>query len=179
MKHLRAIAGSLVYIFLNYLVAYIPCWHIRKLFYLLFGMKIGKGSRINMKCTVWDPWKIRIGKDTIINEWALLDGRGGLEIGDSTSVAMWAIIYTASHYASSPEFEYFTRPTKIGDCCWICARVVILPGSVLADRTIVSANSVYKGKSEESGIYAGVPATFVRHRAVEDNYVRSWVTHLR
>ena len=39
-RHIKATAGALVYIFLNYFVTNIPCWHIRKLFYMLFGMKI-------------------------------------------------------------------------------------------------------------------------------------------
>ena len=36
--------------FINYFVAYIPSWTIRKLFYRAVGMKIGKGSRIKQVC---------------------------------------------------------------------------------------------------------------------------------
>ncbi len=178
-QHVKAIAGALVYIFLNYLVTNIPCWHIRKLFYMLFRMKIGTKSRLNMKVIVWDPWKIRIGKETIVNEYAFLDGRGGLTIGDSTSIAMWAVLYSSSHYADSPSFEYYTKPTVVGDNCWVCARSIVLPGSNVKDRVIIGANSVFKGEAEEAGIYSGNPSSLVRKRKVDDDYNREWITHMR
>ncbi len=142
-------------------------------------MKIGKGSRINMKVIIWDPWKIRIGEKTIVNEYALLDGRGGLTIGNGTSIAMRAIMYSSSHYADSPVFEYYTKSTSIGDCCWICANSIILPGSIVKNRVIIGANSVFKGEAEEASIYAGNPCKFLRKRQVEDNYSRDWCTHFR
>ncbi len=178
-QHIKAIVGALVYIFLNYFVTNIPCWHIRKLFYMLFGMKIGAESRLNMKVLVWDPWKIQIGKGTIVNEYAFLDGRGGLKIGDGTSIAMWAVLYSSSHYADSGSFEYYTKPTVIGNSCWICARSILLPGSVVNDRVIISANCVFKGEAETAGIYGGSPCQYIRERKVDDNYDREWITHLR
>lgn len=176
---MKAAAGALVYIFLNYFVTNIPCWHIRKLFYVLFGMKIGAGSRLNMKVIVWDPWRIQIGRGTIVNEYAFLDGRGGLKIGDGTSVAMWAVIYSSSHYADSATFEYYTRSTAIGDNCWICARAIVMAGSCIQDRAIIGANSVFKGQAEAGGIYGGVPCQHIRDRKVERNYEHKWVTHFR
>ncbi len=178
-KHIKALFGAMVYIFLNYFVNIIPIWHIRKLFYLLFGMRIGAGTRINMKVLVWDPWKIRIGKGTIINEYAMLDGRGGLTIGDGTSIAMWAVLYSSSHYADSDSFEYYTKPTFIGNNCWICARTVVLPGSKVNDRAIIGANSVFKGETKIAGIYIGNPCEYIRERRVDNKYDHKWVTHLR
>ena len=178
-SNIKSFAGALIYIFTNYFVANIPCWHLRKFFYLLFGMKIGKGSRLNMKVLVWAPWKIQIGEDTVVNEYALLDGRGGLSIGNGTAIAMWATRYSSSHYSDSDTFEYYTKPTVIGNCCWICARSIILPGSEILDRAIIGANSVFKGKTEAAGIYVGNPCQFIRRRKVENNYRREWLTHLR
>lgn len=179
MKGIKSIFGPIIYIFLNYIVANIPCWHIRKLFYLMFGMRIGNGSRLNMKVLVWNPWKIKIGENTIVNEYALLDGRGGLTIGNGCSIAMWAIVYSSSHYSDSVNFEYYTKPTVIGDCCWICARSIILPGSEIKDRSVIGANSVFKGITNEADIYSGNPCVFVRKRQVDDNYNRQWTTHFR
>ena len=71
------IKSSFVYVFLNNFVNYIPCWSIRRAIYRLFGMKIGKNSRIMMKTIVVYPKGITIGENSIINEQCLLDGRGG------------------------------------------------------------------------------------------------------
>ena len=68
---------DLLYVFTNYIVAYIPIWTLRKLLYIVLGMKIGKGSRICMKCVIMSPWKIQVGRNTMINEYCIIDGRGG------------------------------------------------------------------------------------------------------
>ena len=167
---MRKLLRCLVEVFINYFVAYIPSWAIRKLFYRAFGMKIGKGSRINQRAYVFKPWKISIGENTMINSFALLDGRGGLTIGDNVSVSMRAILYSASHKSYSDTFEYYEKATTIGNCVWICVNAVILPGTQVADRSVVSANSVLKGKTERRGIYAGIPAYFVCERDLETDY---------
>ncbi|MCA9368957.1 hypothetical protein KC721_01540, partial [Candidatus Woesebacteria bacterium] len=79
--YLEAVTG-----FLWWCVGFIPSHMIRKFFYRLFGMKIGKGGAIHMMARIYDPRHISIGDDTIIGEKATLDGRkqlvnsnGGLE----------------------------------------------------------------------------------------------------
>lgn len=167
---IKTAVRDFLYVLTNYIIAYIPFWWVRKALYLLLGMKIGKGSRICMRCIIFSPWRISIGKNTMINEYVLLDGRGGLKIGDNCSLSMWAIVYTASHASKSPDFQYYSRATEIGNCCWIGARAVILPGSSLKDRSVVSANSVLKGVAEENGVYIGNPAEKKRSREIDANY---------
>lgn len=94
---IKRFVDAVLYIFYNYIVAYIPSWTLRKCFYILGGMKIGKGSRIYMKCKVRSPWNIRIGNNTIINEECYLDGRGSLIIGNNVSISYYTVIITASH----------------------------------------------------------------------------------
>ncbi len=94
---IKEVAYDFLYVIINYIIGYIPFWFIRKLLYKVCGMKVGKGSRINMRCHIFDPWGITIGENSIINEYCLLDGRGGLYIGDNCSISMYSIIYTASH----------------------------------------------------------------------------------
>lgn len=168
---------NLVYIFLNYFVAYIPAWFIRKFFYRLFGMSIGKKSRINQRVIIFNPKTIKIGNGCVINEYALLDGRSGLTIGNGNSISMYAKIYTGTHKSYSNTFEYLGKPTLIKDNCWIGTSAVIMPGSELADFTIISVNSVFKGKSTEKGIYMGIPAVKIKDREITNKYLcyeNSW-----
>lgn len=169
MKALKVLLCDADYIFLNYFVASIPCWHIRKLFYILHGMKIGKGTRINMKTIIYAPWKIRIGTNSIINEHTLLDGRGQLLIGNDVSVSMFSILYTASHYSWSPEFKYYTKKTILHDGVWIGARAIVMPGSEIMNHSIIAANSVYSGGiSEMKKVYRGNPAKVYTDRKIEE-----------
>ena len=172
-KALKVFLCDADYIFLNYFVANIPCWWIRKLFYLLHGMKLGKKSRINMKCIVYAPWKISIGENTVINEHVLLDGRGHLTIGENVAISMFSILYTASHYSWSSDFQYYTKPTVIHSGVWIGARAIIMPGSEIGEYSIVSANSVYNGGvSEKMTVYRGNPAEACGERKLETGSVQ-------
>lgn len=164
------IKSDLVYLFINYFVAYIPCWIVRKFFYILFGMKIGHNSRIAMKCIVMSPSKIKIGENTIINEHCLLDGRGELELGNNNSISMFSKIYTCSHISNSNDFGVFCKKTIVKDNCWIGTSSITMPGSYIDDFTIVSVNSVFKGVSEKKGIYVGNPSKLVKTRKIEKKY---------
>ena len=124
---------DIFYIILNYFVAYIPFWNIRKILYRLFGMEIGKNSRVAMRCIVMGQkgcHGICIGENNVINEYVLLDGRSGLLIGNNNSISMFAKIYTGTHKTHSNQFEYIGKRTFIGNNCWIGAAAVILPGGV-------------------------------------------------
>ena len=169
-KCLKRVKGGLGNIFLNNIVNHIPCWWMRKCLYMILGMKIGKNSRINMGCIIMKPWNIKIGCNTMINEYVFLDGRDKLIIGDSCSISMRSIIYTASHYSFSDSFELYKKTTVLGDCCWVGAGAVVLPGSELKDFTIIAANSCFKGVSEEKGIYCGIPAIKVKERNIASKY---------
>ena len=179
LKIFKTFIRDFTYIFSNYIIANLPCWFLRKILYKLMGMKIGKGSRICMKCIVMSPWKITIGNNTMINEYVLLDGRGGLNIGSNSSISMWAVIYTASHYAWSNSFQYYSKSTVIGDCCWIGTRSIVLPGSVLSNGTVLSVNSSFKGVSQDYGIYNGNPACYMKSRGIDTGYVLENINYFK
>lgn len=169
MSIVKRMLFDLVYLFLNYFVANIPAWWFRRAIYTIFGMKIGHGARINMKCTVISPWKIQIGNNTAINEFVTLDGRGGLTIGNDCSISINSIIFTASHHVNSESFEYYKRSTIIGDGVWVGARAVINAGTVLNNKVIIGANSTTSSNKlyQENGVYVGVPAEYKFDRKLE------------
>lgn len=165
---LKTLLNDLVYIFLNYFVANIPCWVIRRFFYKLFGLKIGRGSRINMKCILMAPWRISIGENSMINEHVLLDGRGGLDIGSNCSVSMFSVIYSATHHMNSESFEYYKAKTAVDDNVWIGTHAIVNAGTHLSRGCVLGANSVTSANLpyEEGGVYTGIPAEFRYHRKV-------------
>ena len=57
MNKIKKVIYDLQYIFVNYFIAYIPFWAIRKIMYKIFGLKIGKGSRINMRCILMSYYR--------------------------------------------------------------------------------------------------------------------------
>ena len=158
------IKHDFIFIFLSYFVANIPFWTVRRLFYISFGMKIGKSSRIGMKTVVVKPRRISLGDRVIINESCHLDGRGGLEIEDDTSISFGTTIISASHKTNSPEFEYYENKVHIGRNVWIGAHAIILDGSQIEDFVIIGAGSVAKGTYKKGGVYIGSPTKLIKMR---------------
>ena len=174
-KAMKNIVLDLIYIILNYFVCYVPCWHFRKLCYQLLGMKIGQGSRILMGTTIIKPWKIKIGKNSIINEKCHLDARGGIIIHNNVSISIYTVLITGSHNAQSPTFEFLEMPIHIEDNVWIGAHSILLPGSYLKTSCLIGAGStVRKGEYQIDGFYSGVPATYVKQRNLKGLYQQQW-----
>ena len=171
--------NDIEYIILNYFVAYIPLWTVRKFLYKLFGMKIGKKTRIAMRAIVFKPSGIEIGERNVINEFVLLDGRSGLKIGDDNSISMFAKIYTGTHNPHSDTFAYRGGRTIICDNCWIGTSAIVLPGSNINDFATISANSLFKGVAAEKGIYQGVPAVYIRQRGLTEKYHLNYLSFFR
>ena len=149
---LRSILQEIKYIILNYFVCNIPIWAIRKFFYRLFGMKIGKGSRILMKTIVISPQKIEIGEYTFVNERCFLDARNGSTIGDNTTIAVYSKLLTRAHAIDSEDFEAIGDKIVIGNNVALFTASVVLGGAKIEDGCVFSALSlVRKGQYKKGG----------------------------
>lgn len=143
----------------NYIVPYIPFWCIRKSIYKLMGMKIGQGSRILMRVKVLSPSNIELGERVYINEYCYLDGRGGLKIGNDTSISVYSYINTGYHLINNIDFTYAKKKVIIEDHVFIGARSNILSGAHIKKGDVICAGSTVKsGEYEPCTIYSGVPA---------------------
>ncbi len=178
-KILWGIRNDLKYVFINYFVSNIPCWHIRCFCLKLFGMKIGKGSRIHMKCNIVSPEGIKIGNRTIINEYCYLDGRGGLTIGNDTSISIFSMLITGSHDKKSSEFSYIPGKIVIEDNVWLGARAIVLQNSVVCNKAVIGAGSVFKGTSDENAVYFGIPAKKASERELQEEYHLTYKSYFR
>ena len=172
--HLWHIAGmiylDLGYMLLNTFINHIPAWWLRKLLYRAAGMKIGKHCRIGIGTIIVKPHGICLGEGCIVNEYCHLDGRGGLTIGDHTSISIYTKIITASHDINSESFAYQSHEVTIGDHVFIGAGVIILEKSILGKGCVVGAGAVVKGVLECNGIYIGNPVKKVGNRVINNSY---------
>ncbi|KKQ96199.1 MAG: Acetyltransferase [Candidatus Levybacteria bacterium GW2011_GWA1_39_11] len=149
-------------------IGYVPCHYVRKFFYRLEGMRIGRGSAIHMGAVFYKACNIRIGEDTIIGENAVLDGRDKLAIGNHVDIASEVMIYNAEHDINDPGFKATTSPVEIGDYVFIGPRVIILPGVKIGKGAIVGAGAVVTKNVSEFMIAGGVPAKEIGERKLKD-----------
>lgn len=158
--------------FLILIIGCIPVHHVRRFFYRLFGMKIGRGSAIHMFASVYKVSGIQIGKDSIIGEWAVLDGRDKLTIGDHVDIATGVMIYNSQHDINDPEFNAETSPVEIGDFVFIGPRAIILPGVSIGKGAVVAAGAVVTKSVSPFAIVGGVPAQVIGERKNKDPHYK-------
>lgn len=153
------------------IVGYIPSHLFRRFYYRLFGLKIGKGSTIHMGAVFYDPRNISIGKDSIIGEGAVLDGRDKLTFGNHVDVATEVMFYNGEHDINDENFKPVFAPITVEDYVFIGPRAIILPGVTIKRGAVVAAGAVVTKDVEEFTIVGGVPARPIGERKPKDlNY---------
>lgn len=155
--------------FVLHIVGMIPSHHLRRFFYRLGGMEIGSGSSIHMGMRVYDSSHIVVGKDTIIGEGAVLDGRAELHIGNHVDIASEVMIYNSEHNIHAEDFAGKDGVVKekvvIEDYVFIGPRAIILPGVTVGKGAVIGAGAVVTKDVKPFSIVAGVPAKEIGERS--------------
>jgi len=132
----------------------------------------GEGTSIYHMCYIYGD--VEIGKNTWIGPFTLLDGTGGLKIGDYCSISAGVQIYThdtVKWALSGGKHKYEYAPVKIGNCCFIGAGTIILKGVRIGNHCLVAANSLVNKSFGDNSIIAGVPAKKIGEVEVKDGEV--------
>jgi acetyltransferase-like isoleucine patch superfamily enzyme len=88
---------------------------------------------------------VRVGENTWIGPFTLLDGSGGLEIGSFCSISTGVQVYThdtVDWAVSGGTAKVERKPTKIGSRCYIGPNTIIAKGVTIGDGCIIGANSL-------------------------------------
>jgi maltose O-acetyltransferase len=147
-------------------IGLIPFHTIRKLFYLVSGVKMPFDSNIYMGANFFRPSGITIGHDSLVGSRCFLDGRFPLTIGNHTSLASDVLIYNDEHNINDPDFGNFFGPVTIGDYVFIGPRVIILPGVVIGNGAVVAAGAVVTKNIPEFEVWGGIPAKKISDRNI-------------
>ena len=107
---------------------------------------------------------VKVGRNTWIGPFTILDGSGGLEIGDYCSISSGVQIYSHDSIKwalSGGKAEYERAPVKIGDCCYIAPNTVITKGVSIGGYSLIGANSLVNKDIPPNSIAFGIPAKVV------------------
>lgn len=149
---------------INHFAMSIPIWFFRKITLQLAGVTIGDNTTIGMNTHFLSPYRIRIGKNSHINQNVLLDGRGVITIGNSVSISFNVNIITGSHNVNSKDFLSEFSPIVIDDYVWIGLNAIILPGVHVGKGAVICAGAVVTHDVKEYEIVGGVPAKKIGER---------------
>ena len=158
--------------FTNRILTFIPCNFIRKAWYKLSRMKLGRKCQIDMGCYVMSPNNISIGAYSHINQGCILDGRlGGVKIGMNVSISHRVALMTGSHDINSHDFSAKGGAIEIGDYCFIGVNATVLHSVKIGKGSVVCAGAVVTKDVPEYSVVAGVPAKAIGTRTKDLDYI--------
>jgi acetyltransferase-like isoleucine patch superfamily enzyme len=110
---------------------------------------------------------IRIGRESLIGEFCVIRGPGGVTIGDRVYLSPMVHIYSSNHRFDDPERPFSEQGVTaegvvVEDECWIGAMVAILDGVRIGRRSVVAAGAVVTEDVPAHSLAAGVPARVIR-----------------
>lgn len=103
----------------------------------------GEGTSAYDSCLVLG--EVRVGAHTWIGPQTILDGSGGLVIGDHCSISAGVQIYshdTVARTLSGGKAPIEYAPTSVGSRCYIGPNTIIAKGVTIGDGVIIGANSL-------------------------------------
>lgn len=128
----------------------------------------GEGSNISHLSYVFGD--VKVGRQTFVGPFTVLDGSGGLEIGDHCSIAAGVHIYshdTIARALSGHRAPITHAPTRIGHCCFLGANAVITKGVTIGDHCLIAANTVITSDVAPHSVMQGSPARQVGRVSID------------
>lgn len=148
----------------NAIVNKIPSRSFRRLWFKIFGAKIGRKSVVYRRVDVLKPNGLTIGERSQVGWFVLLDARGGLDIGSDVVIASYCKVIAGTHDIDSENFQGAVKKTTIKDRTWICTGALILPGVTIGEGAVVAAGAVVTKDVPDYAVVAGSPARIIKYR---------------
>ncbi|MDX1378630.1 MAG: acyltransferase [Anaerolineales bacterium] len=111
--------------------------------------------------------RIKIGKDSLIGEYSVIRGQGGVEIGDRVYTSPYTQIIAVNHVFDDPQKPFVEQGITaegilIEDDVWLGAGAVITDGVRVGKGAVVAAGAVVTKDVEPHTVVGGVPARKIK-----------------
>ncbi len=142
---------------------------IRHGLHKLLCKKIKSFARIYSGVYLTHTYGIEIGHRFSVNSGTIIDGRGGIVIGDDVMIGPHTAIYSSGHNFSQLDkpmtgLDHIMTPVIIKDNVWIGAHVCIPGGITINSGAIIAAGAVVTKDVEANTIVSGIPAQVIGKR---------------
>jgi len=154
-------------------------------FYNRVQKRFYKNTRLSSSAKLINKQNIDIADNVWIGHYCLLDGIGGITIGEGVNIASHSCIYTHSsqntirllgkkfiEIPANKRIGYIIEKVEIGAYSFIGTSCVLLPGTKIGKGVIVGAGSIVKGDFPDYSIIVGNPAKIVGDtRKIDEKYL--------
>ena len=126
-------------------------------------LNFGEGTSVYDSCVILG--NVKVGHNTWIGPYTVLDGSGNLEIGDNCSISAGVQIYShdSVNWATSGGVaKYDYEKTVIGSNCYIGPNTIIAKGVTIGNGSVIGANSFVNRSFPEGSRIAGNPAQVLK-----------------
>ena len=117
-------------------------------------------TSIHDNCLLLCKNGLHIGQHCWFGQNTILDGTGGLRIGNSVRVGMYSQIW--SHVAAGEQYDGCTlhgeRPTTISDGAWLVGSCIVSSGVHIGHRVVALIGSNIVDPIPDNTVVAGIPA---------------------
>ena len=128
------------------------------------GENFGFGENSNVSSMSYIIGDVKVGKNCYIGPFTILDGSGGLEIGDNTSIAAGVQIYshdTVSRTLSGGKLSMSRARVSIGNNCFIGPSAIVTRGLKIGNMCFLGANSVLTFNLDDNQAASGNPCKII------------------
>lgn len=110
---------------------------------------------------------IRIGRDSLIGEYNVIRGQGGVVIGDRVYTSPFTQIIAVNHVFDDPGRSFVEQGITAEGICieddvWIGAGAIITDGVTIGRGAVIAAGAVVTRNVPPHVVVAGVPARVIR-----------------
>jgi acetyltransferase-like isoleucine patch superfamily enzyme len=105
--------------------------------------------------------EVTLGRKCWVGPGCILDGSGGLTVGDYVDVGAGSHLYshnTIERALTGHQAPVFLKATRIGSRCFIGPRSIVAPGTVIGDECFVAVGSYVEGTFPDNSYISGNPA---------------------
>jgi acetyltransferase-like isoleucine patch superfamily enzyme len=144
------------------------------------GIQIGQNSII-MHGAVLHVYNFRdlphagisIGRDSLVGEYTVIRGQGGVTIGDRVYTSPFTQILAVDHVFSDPDRPFVdqgitAKGIVIEDDVWLGSGVIVTDGVRIGAGAVIAAGAVVTRNVPAHTVVGGVPARFIKSISNED-----------
>lgn len=125
---------------------------LRPMLLRAFGARVDSNVVIRQDVRIHWPWRLHIDGPAWIGHGAWILNLADVTIAANACISQEVLLCTGSHDRRDPAFEHRNAPIRIDRGAWVCARAVVLPGTVIGPHAVVAAGVVVRGTVAPSAV---------------------------